>query len=143
MSISASYAHTFDSPINKRYTVYSRSWTEKILSGSNAAAINTAPQKVYRIQETSDVVISTQDILDRIPTTEVIESVRDEVDAATANIPSIEGLGYTASNDQYTAFVTADGEDRETAINVLKPSDVQDGVSDLLADILLDDAGDD
>lgn len=143
VTISASYAHTFGSPINKRYTVYNRTWTETVLSNSNAAAINTASQNVYRIQETSDIVISTQEILDRIPTTEVIESVKAEVEDGTADMPSVDGLGYTASNDQYTAFVTIDGQDRETPINVLKPSDVQDGVSDLLADILLDEADND
>jgi len=137
--ISASYAHTFGSPIDRRYTVYNRSWTETVLSPSNAAAINTASQNVDRIQETSDIVVSTQEILDRTPTREAIESVKAEVDDATADIPSIDGLGYTASNNQYTAFVTIDGEDRETAINVLKPSEVQEGVSELLADILLDD----
>lgn len=139
VSISASYAHTFGAPINRRHTVYSRSWTETVLSPSNAAAINTASQNVYRIQETSDIVISTQEILDRMPSTEAIESVKAEVDSATADIPAVDGLGYIASNDQYMAFVTIDGEDWETGINVLRPSDVQDGVSDLLADILLDD----
>jgi hypothetical protein len=138
VSISASYTHTFGSPFNRRYTVYNRSWTETVLSASNAAAINTASQNVYRIQETSDIVISTQEILDRAPTREAIEAVKAEVDDATADIPTVDGLGYTASNDQYTAFVTIDGEDLETAINVLSPSEVEDGVSALLADILLE-----
>lgn len=138
VSISASYAYTFGTPFNTRYTVYNRSWTETVLSPSNAAAINTASQNVYRIQETSDIVISTQEILDRAPTREAIEAVKAEVDDATADIPTVDGLGYTASNNQYTAFITIDGEDIETAINVLSPSEVEDGVSALLADILLD-----
>ena len=92
---------------------------------------------VYRIQETSDLMISTQQIIDQLPTTDAVETVKTEVNQGTASVPSVEGLGYRAAGNSYEAFVTIDGEDVATAINVLKPSDVRDGVSDLLADQLL------
>lgn len=136
--VQTSYAHTFGEPFNKRYTVYSRDDTERVLSTSDANRIKQAADNVYRIQETSDIVVNTNEILDRLPTTDVINNVKSEVEAGTASVPSIDGLGYRASGNSYDAFVTVDGEDQVIEINVLSPSDVREGVSDLLAGLLLD-----
>lgn len=136
--IRTSYAYTFGYPFEQRYTIYSRDNTERVLSDADASRIKQAADNVYRIQETSDIVINTNEILDRLPTTEVINNVKAEVDAGTASVPTIDGLGYRASGDRYEAFVTVDGEDRAIEINVLSPSEVREGVSDLLAGLLLD-----
>ena len=135
--IQVSVRKSFGTPFNTTYTIYRRDNYETVLSTTDANNIATARDNVYRIQETSDIVISTQQIIDQLPTTDVITTVKAEVDQGTASVPSVEGLGYRAAGNSYDAFVTIDGTDVATAINVLKPSDVRDGVSDLLADQLL------
>lgn len=139
VTISASYSYRFGSPINKTYTVYNRTWTETVLSPADASDVQTAADNAFRIQETSDIRVSTQQILDELPTEEVLNRVKEDVDAGTAAIPTVDGLGYVAANDRYEPFVTIDGEDRPVEINVLRPSDVESGVSDLLRDILVDE----
>ncbi len=135
--IRVSYSRSFGTPFNRSYTIYSRDSSERVLSTSDANAIRTARDNVFRIGETSDIMISAQEVVDRLPTEEVINQTKSEVEQGTAQIPTIQGLGYRAIGDTYEAFVTIDNEDQDIEINVLKPSDVREGVSDLLADILL------
>ncbi len=136
--ITTSYKRSFGTPFNKTYTLYSRDSSEKVLSDADANSIRTARDNVYRIEETSDIMISAQEVVDRLPTQDAIEQMKDEVNSGTAQIPTINGLGYRAIGDSYEAFVTVDSADRDIEINVLKPSDVRKGVSELLADLLLE-----
>ena len=136
---SASYAVEFGSPFNRRITVFSRTWNEPVLSTSNANSVRTAADNAYRIQESSDLRIDTQRIFDALPTEQILNRVKDDVDAGLAVIPTVDGLGYVASAGRYEPFVTVSGEDRSVQFNVLEPSSVVTGVSDLLRDILVDD----
>jgi hypothetical protein len=137
VGIKVSLSKSFGTPFNKTYTVYSRDNSEQVLSTADAENIKTARDNVYRIQETSDIKISAQEVVDRLPTEEAIEQMKTEVKEGTANIPTVNGLGYRAFNDTYEAFVTIDNEDQDIEINVLSPSEVREGVGNLLADILL------
>lgn len=121
----------------KTYTLYNETYTRKILSDAEAASIAQARDNVWRIQATSDIMISAQQIFDLLPTDEVINRVRQDVQDGLQQVPIPEGLGYHALGDTYDAFITVDGVDHVTEINVLRPSEVQTGVSDLLAAILL------
>lgn len=136
---SASYAVNFGSPFNRRITVFSRTWNETVLSASNASSIRTAADNVFRIQETSDIRIDTQRIFDALPTEEILNRVKQDVEDGVAVIPSVDGLGYVVSTGSYEPFVIISGEDRSVGFNVLEPSSVVEGVSDLLRDILVDD----
>jgi hypothetical protein len=131
--------HRFPSPFGSK-TVYNETYTRTILSPSQADQLLTARDNVHRIAETSDLMISAQQIYDALPTEDVISRVKQEVDDGIAAVPIPEGLGYRAINDRYEAFVTIDGIDHDLAINVLRPSEVRAGVSDLLADVLLSTA---
>jgi hypothetical protein len=137
VGIKVSLSKSFGTPFNKTYTVYSRDNSEQVLSTADAENIKTARDNVYPIQETSDIKISAQEVVDRLPTEEAIEQMKTEVKEGTASIPTVNGLGYRAFNDTYEAFVTIDNEDQDIEINVLSPSDVREGVGNLLADILL------
>ena len=46
-------------------------------------------------------------------------------------------MSLTQRIHTYEAFVTIDNEDQDIEINVLSPSEVREGVGNLLADILL------
>lgn len=138
VNVSVTVTRKFGFPFDRSYTIYSTDTDYEILDEAKASQVKNAADNVYRIGETESAVISTQDILDRLPTEEVIESVRAEVNDGVADVPAVEGLGYSAIGDTYTAFATVDGSDRDIPVNVLKPSEVREGVGDLLADLLLD-----
>lgn len=118
-------------------TLYDETYTRSVLSSTNASRIATARDNVYRIQETSDIMISQQQIVDALPTEEIIAQVKQDVENGIAAVPIPEGLGYRAINDTYEAFVTVDGVDYDTGINVLDPTSVLEGSADIVADILL------
>lgn len=91
------------------------------------------------IQETSDIIISQQQIVDALDPEEKIPQVKQEVEDEIRTVPTPDGLGYRAVGDTYEAFITVDGTDNDTSINVLSSNDVKEGVTDLLADILLNE----
>jgi Putative Ig domain len=127
----------FGFPFDATYTLYERDTNYTILDTATADQIKAAADNVYRISETDSIVINSQQILDQLPTEEVIESVRSEVNEGVAAVPTVDGLGYMAIGDSYSAFATIDGEDMVMPINVLKPSEVREGVGDLLTELLL------
>ena len=135
----ASYSVNFGFPFDRRITVFSRTWNERVLSASNANSVKTAADNAYRIQESSDIRIDTQRIFDALPTEQILSRVKEDVDAGLAVIPTVDGLGYVASPGRYEPFVIVNGEDKPVGFNVLKPSSVVVGVSDLLRDILVDE----
>jgi hypothetical protein len=120
------------------YTLYDETYTRTIISASDASRIATARDNVWRIQATSDIMTSAQQVYDLLPTEQIISDVRHGVQDGTRQVPRVEGLGYIAIGDTYDAFITVDGVDHVTDINVLRPSDVRKGVSDLLAALLLE-----
>lgn len=119
------------------YTMYNETYKKKVLSDAQASQVLTAHQNAHLIQESSDIMISAQEVFDALPLEETISQVKQEVQDGITAVPQPEGLGYRAFGDNYEAFVTIDGADHVIDINVLKPSEVKDGVSDLLADVLL------
>jgi len=123
---------------SKTLTLYDETYTKTVLSTADANKIALARDNVWRIQATSDIMIQAQQIYDQLPTTDVINQVKQGVQDGTQQVPVPEGLGYHAIGDTYDAFITVDGVDYVTDINVLKPSEVRTGVSDLLAGILLE-----
>ena len=143
VSFSASYSVDFGFPFNTRITVFNRTWNERVLSTSDANSVKTAADNAYRIQESSDLRIDTQRVFDALPTEQILSKVKEDVDAGLAVIPTVDGLGYVASPGRYEPFVTVSGEDKSVEFNVLKPSSVVVGVSDLLRDILVDEEEED
>ena len=143
VSFSASYSVNFGDPFNRRITVFNRTWNERVLSASNANSVKTAADNAYRIQESSDIRIDTQRIFDELPTEQILGRVKEDVDTGLAVIPTVDGLGYVASPGRYEPFVTVSGEDKPVEFNVLKPSSVVVGVSNLLRDILVDEEEED
>lgn len=128
-------------PFDQTYTLYSVNAEETALNSSEAALVLQGRDNVDNIGPADSYRIETQQILDRLPTKEVLSEVKQQVDDNTADMPTVGELGYRAVADQYSAFATIDGEQIETDINVLSPSDVREGVVDLLTDILVGETG--
>jgi hypothetical protein len=129
--------YAFPSPFGT-VRVYDQTVTRRVISESDAAAILTAANNVYRIAETSDIMISAQAIFDALPAEQVLETVRQEVTSGVAAIPSVDGLGATIAGGVASPFVTIDGVDQPVAFNVLRPGEALAGIGDLLAQLLID-----
>ena len=128
-------------PFDQTYTLYSVNAEETALNSSEAALVLQGRDNVDNIGPADSYRIETQQVLDRLPTKEVLNEVKQQVDDNTADMPTVGELGYRAVGDQYSAFATINGEQIETDINVLSPSDVREGVVELLADILVGETG--
>ena len=133
--ITVNYA--FPSPFGT-VTVYDQTVTRRVISQADADAILAAANNVYRIAETSDIMISAQAIFDAFPTEQVLSTVRQEVASGVAAIPSVDGLGATIAGGVASPFVTIDGVNHPVAFNVLRPGEALAGVGDLLAQLLID-----
>jgi hypothetical protein len=118
-------------------TMYDKTHTRTLFDTPTATRIRFAAVNVDKIPATSDILIGAQQLLDELPLDEALDAVKQDVADGIAVIPTPEGLGYRAIGDSYEAFVTIGGVDYDMEINVLSPSDVQEGVSDLLRDLLL------
>jgi hypothetical protein len=129
-------SHTFPSPFGT-VTVFDQTITRRIISEADAAAILTAANNVYRIAETSDIMISAQAIFDAFPAEQVLSTVRQEVADGVAAIPTVEALGATIAGGVVTPFVRIDGENHPVAFNVLKPAEALAGIGDLVAELLV------
>jgi len=131
--------YSFPWPFSTTYTVYDQTITRTVLTSSQRASIIEARDNVYRIQETSDIMINAGAIVDQLPTEEVIATARQEVEDGIASIPVPDGLGYRVLADAYVPFIMAGGTEYEIGFNVLSPSAVRDGVADWIADGLVGD----
>jgi hypothetical protein len=134
-------SHTFPSPFGT-ITVFDQTITRRVISESDAAAILTAANNVHLIAATSNIMISAQAIFDAFPAEQVLSTVRQEVAAGVAAIPTIDGFGATITGGVVTPFVTIDGVDRPVAFNVLRPAEALVGVADLVAELLVAGAED-
>ena len=125
-------------PFDTTLTMYDETYTRQVLNTSDANAVAEARDNAHRIQETSDRRIAAQDVVDALPIRENVEQTKDDVNNGTRTLPIPQGLGYTASGGNYTAFITIDGEDHATEVNVLSPEEVLTGAADAVADLLLE-----
>ncbi|MEM8984928.1 MAG: hypothetical protein AAGC71_18100, partial [Pseudomonadota bacterium] len=126
-------------PFNTTLTMYDETYTRDILSSGDAAAVAEARDNAPQIQVTSDRRIAAQDVVDSLPIRENVEQTKADVDDGTQTLPIPSGFGYTASGLNYTAFVTVDGQDVATELNVLSPEEALEAGADAVAELLLDD----
>lgn len=136
------YTYTIDwpSPIpNSSITIYSgTTLTYTILDAATASQVLTAAQNAYRIQQTSDLRISAQQIVDAIPTEAILNKARSDVDKGLALIPSFDGAGYEVSATElsYTPYLILSGERHGVTFNLLDPVAMLEGIGDTIAGLL-------
>lgn len=84
----------------------------RIMSDAQANQLIDAADDVYRIQETSDIKITMQQIYDQVDDRELFEQVRDDLRDGLLQMRDIGELGLTYANDpggEYVLYAVIDG----------------------------------
>ncbi|MEM1154302.1 MAG: hypothetical protein AAGI44_09180 [Pseudomonadota bacterium] len=113
--------------------------TATILSSSQADQILMAADNIDRIPETSELVVSAQELVDRVPTQQIIDQARQAVDAQATAIPAVSGITYAIEDEEYLGTVEfSDGSRYEVNFNVLDWQELSEGIADLVAQFAID-----
>jgi hypothetical protein len=91
--------------------------SRRIMSDGNANALINAADNVDRIQETSDIKISMQQIYDEVPDRQLFEDVRDDLQDGLLVMPDIGALGLTVDHSvlppEFLLYAEIDGTRHE------------------------------
>jgi hypothetical protein len=91
--------------------------SRRIMSDANANALINAANNVDRIQETSDIKISMQQIYDEVPDRQLFEDVRDDLQDGLLVMRDIGALGLTVDHSvlppEFRLYAEIDGTRRE------------------------------
>ena len=81
------------------------------------AKLQEAADNVKYIQESSDMVVTLQQVLDQLPLKEDLEKLKGDLHSGVKKIPSFDNVGYTKAFDSfdYNYFITLGGERKEIA----------------------------
>lgn len=115
----------------------SYSFSFDVISPADAERVLMAANNIHRIQETSDIVITKQDIVDRLPTEDVMNEVRAKVEAGASRHGSVREVGYSVIQGRYSAYaILSDGNRYEVRFNVLSPGEAAEALGQLILDTL-------
>lgn len=128
VSVSVAGISTFSKSYNINHAVISSSLASQMLSAAN---------NIDRIPQTAGAVVSAQSIVAQLPTRQILQEVRDEVEAGTQLVPGISEVGYTVVNGQYSAFVAlSNGAEYAVDFNVLDPGEALIALAELLVNAM-------
>ncbi|MGD8413293.1 MAG: hypothetical protein PVF33_03635 [Candidatus Latescibacterota bacterium] len=115
----------------------------RILSDSQVNQLNTAADNVKYIEETSDRMITAQQIYDNIPDREIFERVKTSIEDGTAVIPGFEEFGYVRHHEgdrTFDAYAVMDGERREMGqFDTFDLTAAADALAAEMVDILIEE----
>lgn len=146
-NINKTFSYTFDKTFSyetliKTYTkrwnqTFSHTVSETIIPAAEAEKILVAANNVHKIGETSNIMISIQDVVDTLPVEDAIDRARQEVENGVAQVPTFEGAGYSVNESTRTAYILLGGEKYEVVFNLLDPESVHDNIVDLISGELI------
>ncbi len=111
----------------------------QVLDATTAGKILTAADNMYRIPETSDIVVDAQTLVDNLPTQQILDNVRQAVESGQQAIPGVREVSYTVYQGNYSAAVVfTDGSTHSVSFNVLDPAAAAAGIVDLLVGDAID-----
>lgn len=120
--------------VTKSYTV-----SRTILTSSQATAVLNAAENIHLIPETSDRVVSARQIIDRLPTQQIIDQARQSVEDELVAVPAVKAVTYAIIDGEYSAAVQlSNGSSYDVEFNVLDWQEVSAGIADLLADYVIE-----
>jgi hypothetical protein len=118
--------------------LYTRKVSRRIMSDSQAAKLIEAADNVWRIQETSSVKISMQQIYDEVDDKALFEGVRDDIQDGLVVIAEIGQLGFTYphfGDGAFHAFAVIGG--KRSDLGTIRGVTVA-GYTTVLRDVMID-----
>ncbi|MFK8048481.1 MAG: hypothetical protein AB8B81_08610 [Halioglobus sp.] len=116
-----------------------RTINQSVLTSSQSGKMLEAINNIDRIPVAGELVITRQDIVDNLPTEQVLSTVRDEVRSGIAIIPDVSGVTYSVIRGEYSGgILLSNGREYRVDFNVLNPVEAIAGMADLLAEILVE-----
>ena len=116
-----------------------RTINRSVLTSSQSGKVLEAINNIDRIPVAGELVITRQDIVDNLPTEQVLSTVRDEVRSGIAIIPDVSGVTYSVIRGEYSGgILLSNGREYRVDFNVLNPVEAIAGMADLLAEILVE-----
>ncbi len=128
--------HSFPLGIGTK-TLYNKTTTRNIITGQNLTRLKFALDNVDNIETSSSIMISAGQFYDALPVEEAINTAKQEVADGLAQIPTLDGVGYTVDNGVYNAYAILNGKPFNVQFNVLSPSELAAGIGRLIADGLI------
>ena len=119
-------------------TLYNNTFSQETMPAETANRLIFAADNVYRIGETDSIRISTQQIFDALPVREALDTVKQEVADGVAQIPTVEGVGFTLFTSGFEAVAIIDGDEYPVEFNFFDPEASAVGLGKLLATQLID-----
>jgi len=108
----------------------------QILTAQQVELLNTAADNVKFITETSDIKIEAEEIWKKVPSTEIMAKLKDDIENGTKSIPSIGEVGFINHHDKgtFSYYWVVNGERKELEdVDIFSP----DAISDMIIDSLL------
>ena len=105
----------------------------EVLTPEQVALLNEAADNVKYIAETSDIKIKAEEILANIPSTEIMEQLKQDIQNGTKQIPSIDEVGFINhhSDDTFSYYWTANEERTDLAdVDIFDPNSIAEAIID-------------
>ncbi len=102
----------------KKTTTRSRSVNRTIINADQKAQLLEAADNVKYIEEADGIRFDAQVIVDRLPTVEELEDLKDHVEACVAELSEgLEQSGFIFNHDtkEFTPFIVINGEEKEVS----------------------------
>ena len=119
-------------------TFYETTLRYTVIDNNTRSDLQVAAANVDDIGPAQTVMINTEEYVNTLPTEEMIESTREDVNNGARSIPQFRGAGYTIVRDGAQSAYVDLGSDRiEITFNPLDPATIIENLGDLIADALL------
>jgi len=109
----------------------------EVLTAEQVAMLNEAADNVKYIAETSDIKIQAEEILAQIPSQEIMDQLKQDLQNGTKSIPSIEEVGFIqyTSDGSFAFYWIADGQKTDLGdVDIFDPESISKAIIDDLLD---------
>jgi hypothetical protein len=127
----------FPWPVGKKtIRLFKRTLSFTIINSSTVSKLEIAADRVDDIDPSYQFMFDAQDVVNDLPTAEIIGELRADVTSGVRVLPRFTGAGYTLAGSDLTSYVLLDDEPYAVDFNLLHPSVLLEGVGDLITSLL-------
>lgn len=112
----------------------------EVLTSEQVALLNTAADNVKYIAETSDIKIKAEEIWNHIPSKEIMEQLKEDLQNGIKTIPTLEEVGFINHHDEdtFSYYWVVDGKKKDLSdIDIFDPDSIAEAIIDDLIQILI------